>query len=110
MLTIISFPYSYSYSTNNLVSRADVIGGIMNKVTLNIDGMMCGMCEAHINDTVRKIYPKAKKLSSSHKKGETTFILDGEPDEAKLKSAIAETGYEFKGIKTEPYVKKGLFR
>ena len=65
----------------------------MNKVTINIDGMMCGMCEAHINDTIRKVYPQAKKVESSRKKGETTFLLDGEPDEEKLKAAIAETGY-----------------
>lgn len=82
----------------------------MNKVTMKVDGMMCGMCEAHINDTVRKVYPKAKKLASSHKKGETTFLLDGEPDEARLKAAIDETGYTFGGIQIEPYKKKGLFK
>ena len=82
----------------------------MNKVTLKIDGMMCGMCEAHINDTIRKLYPKAKKVASSRKKGETTFLLDESADEEKIKTAIAETGYEFKDIKTEPFVKKGLFK
>ncbi len=81
----------------------------MNKVTVKIDGMMCGMCEAHINDTIRKAYPNAKKVASSHKKGETTFLLDGEPDGERLKAAVNETGYEFKGIKTEKYVKKGIF-
>ena len=82
----------------------------MNKITLKIDGMMCGMCEAHINDTIRKIYPGAKKVASSRKKGETTFLLDETPDEEKIKAAITETGYEFNGIKTEPFVKKGLFK
>ena len=82
----------------------------MNKVTVKVDGMMCGMCEAHISDTVRKVYPNAKKVVSSRKKHETVFLLDGEPDAEKLSAAIAETGYEFKGIQTEPYVKKGLFK
>ena len=82
----------------------------MNKVTIIIDGMMCSMCEAHINDTIRKIYPKAKKVASSHNKGETTFLLDGEPDGEIIKKAVADTGYEFKGIKTEPCVKKGFFK
>lgn len=82
----------------------------MNKVTVKIDGMMCGMCEAHINDTVRKTYPSVKKVNSSHKKGETTFLYDGEIDEETLKAAINETGYEFISMKTQPYVKKGLFR
>ena len=26
----------------------------MYQTTLKIDGMMCGMCESHINDTIRK--------------------------------------------------------
>ena len=81
----------------------------MNKVTLKIDGMMCGMCEAHINDTVRKVYPKAKKVASSRKKGETTFVIEEEPDEGRLRAAIAETGYEFRGMASEPYVKKSIF-
>ena len=82
----------------------------MNKVMLKIDGMMCGMCEAHINDTIRKVYPKAGKVASSRKKCECTFLLDDEPDEDKLKAAIDATGYEFKGIKSEPFVKKGFFK
>lgn len=81
----------------------------MDKVTVKIDGMMCGMCEAHINDTIRKVYPTAKNVASSRKKGETTFLLDGEADEAKLKAAIDDTGYEYKSMQSEPYKKKGLF-
>ena len=67
----------------------------MNKITVKIDGMMCGMCEAHINNTIRKVYPKAKKVASSYSKGETTFLLDSEADESALKAAIAETGCQF---------------
>ncbi|HKM10422.1 MAG TPA: heavy metal-associated domain-containing protein, partial [Bacilli bacterium] len=26
----------------------------MNKIILKVEGMSCGMCEAHINDVVRK--------------------------------------------------------
>lgn len=78
----------------------------MNKVTLKIDGMMCGMCEAHINDVIRKNMPDAKKVSSSFKKGESTFLYEGTIDEEKLKEAIRETGYELKEISSEPYQKK----
>ena len=28
----------------------------MIKTTLKIDGMMCGMCESHINDTIRNSF------------------------------------------------------
>ena len=82
----------------------------MNKITVKIDGMMCGMCEAHINDTIRKVYPAAKKVSSSRKKGESTFLLDGEVNEEELSAAIKETGYEYKSMQSEPYKKKGLFK
>lgn len=82
----------------------------MNKVTLKIDGMMCGMCEAHINDTIRKTIPEAKKVSSSFRKGESTFLYEGNIDEEKLKEAIKETGYELQSLSSEPYAKKwGLF-
>ena len=82
----------------------------MNKYILKIDGMMCGMCASHINDTVRRVVPNAKKVTSSHKKGETSFVSDSAVDEAALKKAIKETGYELKEISSQPYVKKGIFK
>ncbi len=81
----------------------------MIKITLKIDGMMCGMCEAHINDTVRKSVPQARKIASSHKKGECTFIIDGDLDRKKLEEAIAATGYQLNEVISEPYEKRGLF-
>ena len=35
----------------------------MIKTTLKIDGMMCGMCESHVNDAIRKAFPAVKKVS-----------------------------------------------
>ncbi len=81
----------------------------MNEVVLKIEGMACGMCEAHMNDTIRKDLPEAKKVRSSFKKGETTFLYEGEFDQQKLLAAIKETGYECKEITVKPYQKKGLF-
>ena len=69
----------------------------MYKTTLKVDGMMCGMCEAHVNDTIRKVLPEAKKVKSSRKKGESTFVTEDEPDIAKLTEAIGETGYKVTG-------------
>ena len=45
------------------------------KITIKIDGMMCGMCEAHINDDIRREFP-VKKVTSSHSKGETAILTD----------------------------------
>ena len=81
----------------------------MIKTTVKVDGMMCGMCESHVNDAVRKAF-HVDKVTSSHSKGETVIISEGPVDEAKLKTAISATGYEVKGISSEAYEKKkGLF-
>ncbi len=81
----------------------------MIKTTLKIDGMMCPMCEAHINDVIRKTVPGAKKVSSSHTRGEAGFLTERAVDEARLKEAIAATGYTCTGLTSEPWEKKGWF-
>ena len=80
----------------------------MFQTTLKIDGMMCGMCESHINDCIRRSFD-VKKVTSSSRKGEAVIISEAEPDHEKLKKVIADTGYEVGAIRTEPYEKKGLF-
>ena len=48
----------------------------MYQTTVGVDGMMCGMCEAHVNDAVRKAFP-VKKVTSSHSKGQTVILRAG---------------------------------
>ena len=58
----------------------------MIQTTVKISGMACSMCEAHINDTIRRTF-SVEKVSSSHTKGETV-ILSHEPlNEAALRAA-----------------------
>lgn len=83
------------------------MGKIMVKITLKIDGMMCGMCESHINDSLRKSF-MVKKVTSSHSKGRTEIIAESPIDEEQLKRVISETGYTFVHAQTEPYEKKGF--
>ena len=80
----------------------------MWKYTVQVSGMMCGMCEAHVNDAVRKACP-VKKVSSSHGKGQTVIIAEQELDEQSLRGAIAATGDEVGEIAHEPWQKKRLF-
>ena len=82
----------------------------MIKTTLKIEGMMCSMCEAHINDVIRKAVPGAKKVSSSHAKGEASFLSEEAVDEKLLKNAVTATGYTCLSVNSEPYEKKGWFR
>ena len=80
----------------------------MKKITVEIDGMRCGMCESHVNDCVRENF-NVRKVTSSHLKGETVIITENDIDEAKLREAVNKTGYKVVSIKEEPYEKKGLF-
>ncbi len=72
----------------------------MNKVTLKIEGMMCGMCEAHICDAIRKAVPSAKKVAASKRKKEASFLTEESVDTAGLKAAIDATGYTCLGVET----------
>ena len=80
----------------------------MVKTVLKIDGMMCGMCEAHMNELIRKNF-KVKKVTSSAKDGETVIISDAELDIPWAKKQIKDIGYELVDYTSEPYEKKGLF-
>ena len=65
----------------------------MVKIYLNVNGMMCGMCEAHVNDIVRKT-TKIKKVKSSHKKKETIIIMESRKDLGLIINAIKSLGYD----------------
>ena len=80
----------------------------MIETKVKIDGMMCGMCESHINDVVRKNF-EVKKVTSSHTKGESVILSDTAIDEARLREEIGKTGYKVLDVQSAPYEKKGLF-
>ena len=80
----------------------------MIKTTLKIDGMMCGMCQTHINDIVRRTM-NVKSVTSSHTKGETVIISETEPDIERLKKEIADMGYTVTAVSSANCEKKGLF-
>ena len=80
----------------------------MVQTTLKVNGMMCGMCEAHVNDAVRKACP-VKKVNSSHSKNQAVILSEIELDTEALMNAIRGTGYEVGTIQKEPYKKRGLF-
>lgn len=65
----------------------------MFEYKVGIEGMMCGMCEAHIADTIRKAVPDAKKVKVSRRKNLAAFRTDQKLDEAGLRKSIADIGY-----------------
>lgn len=80
----------------------------MIQTTLKIEGMACSMCEAHINDVVRKT-ASVKKVTSSRKKGETVILSEQPLDVPALKKAIGEAGYTVVSDFSEPVEKKRHF-
>ena len=80
----------------------------MVKMVLEVEGMVCGMCEAHVNGAIRKAFP-VRKVTSSHAKGRTEILAEQPLNEEKLKEAVSTAGYTVKTVRTEPYETKGLY-
>ena len=80
----------------------------MIKATLKVEGMMCPMCEAHVNEAIRNAM-EVKKVSSSHKDGEVVIIAKA-VDEESARAAIEKTGYKVLGFSSEEYAHKGFFQ
>ncbi len=72
----------------------------MIKTILGIEGMSCGMCESHINDTIRRAFT-VKKVRSSHKKDQTEILSEQPIDEDELRKVIDATGYKVVSFESE---------
>ena len=81
----------------------------MIKTTLKIEGMMCGMCEAHVSDAIRKAVPSAKKVAASRSKKEASFLTEEAVNTEALKSSIDAPGYTCLSVESVPFEKKGWF-
>ena len=79
----------------------------MIRITVKVDGMMCGMCEAHVNDAVRRALP-VKKVVSHRQKKETVILTEQDIPDARLESVITESGYTFLGATREEARPRGL--
>ena len=80
----------------------------MIQTTVQVSGMACSMCEAHVNDAVRNAL-NIQKVTSSHGKGETVILTEQPVDEQAVRDALADTGYDVTAVASHPYKKKGLF-
>lgn len=79
----------------------------MIETIVKVDGMMCGMCEGHINDAIRSHF-QVKKVSSSHSKGRTVIRSQEALDQAQLRQVIDATGYKALDVVSHPVEKRGL--
>ena len=72
----------------------------MVKVTVHVTGMMCGHCEAHVNEAIKKAFD-VQDVVSSHDAGTTIITASQKLDEDKLLQTIKDAGYEVTGITQE---------
>ncbi len=72
----------------------------MYKMTMHVEGMMCPMCEKHMNDAVKAAF-KVKKVISSHTEKTTEIVSKAPISENELLDAIKETGYQISEFKCE---------
>ena len=79
----------------------------MIETIVKVDGMMCGMCEGHINDAIRSHFP-VKKVSSSHSKGRTVIRSQEALDQAQLRQVNDATRYKALDVVSRPVEKRGL--
>ena len=80
----------------------------MIKTIVSVEGMACGMCEAHINDAIRAAFP-VKKVTSSHTRKETFILSNDHLDPDAVKQVIKGAGYTPLSVTEEAFEKKGLF-
>lgn len=78
----------------------------MEKITVSIEGMACGMCEAHINEIVRNEF-WVKKVTSSHAKKQTVILAEKDISRQELKNTVEKAGCKVVSVSSEPYEKKG---
>ncbi len=67
------------------------------KITVKIEGMMCGHCEASVKKAMEAL-PFVESAEVSHEAGTAVLTLSGTPDEAAIKAAVEEKDFKFVGI------------
>lgn len=68
--------------------------------TISINGMMCEHCENHVKKALESLDGVESAKASHEEKTAVVTLKDGATlDEAKVKAAIEEAGYEFVGIR-----------
>ena len=70
----------------------------MKTIEINVSGMMCHHCEAHVNKAIEKL-PGVKESFADHEKNLVVITAERDIGEAELKQAVEEAGYTFEGVR-----------
>ena len=64
---------------------------------IKVNGMMCGHCEAHVKKALEAI-DGIESAAASHEENLVTITHSKDVDEAVIKAAVEEAGYEYAGL------------
>ena len=67
------------------------------KMKINVNGMMCGHCEAHVKKALEAI-EGIESAVASHEENTVTITCSKEISEELIKAAVEDAGYEFVGV------------
>ena len=67
-----------------------------NTMKISVKGMMCGHCEMHVKKALEAI-DGITSAQASHESGTVTIETSKEVDEATIKAAVTDAGYEYCG-------------
>ena len=85
--------------TGNLIDQKTNIEPIKEdkEMKIKVNGMMCGHCEAHVKKALEAI-DGIDSAVASHEENLVTITNSKDIDEAAIKAAVEEAGYEYAGI------------
>jgi Cu2+-exporting ATPase len=81
----------------NIVTTNDIKETEDKIMKIKVNGMMCGHCEAHVKKALEAI-DGVETVVASHDENLVTITLSKDIDEAVIKAAVTEAGYEYAGI------------
>jgi Cu2+-exporting ATPase len=64
---------------------------------IKVNGMMCQHCEAHVKKALEAV-EGIESAAASHKDDTVTLTVTKDVDEALIKAAVSEAGYEYAGV------------
>ena len=67
------------------------------EMKIKVNGMMCAHCEAHVKKALEAI-DGIESAVASHEENMVTLTNSKDVDEALIKAAVTEAGYEYAGI------------
>lgn len=72
----------------------------MVKITVQIEGMACAMCESHVNDAIRREFDVVS-VCSSHSDKNTEILAKDPINEEKIAEVVESIGFKVLSVKTE---------